>query len=206
MISRSPINSIFSPQSSSRSHAVWLHDLHGPPSAVPALVPLHFAARISLLGLQQVASIHVLRSHDTTVPDTGFSLSSLRMLASLQPSYAFHPHHGPPILRSHDTRGSRHRFQRPSLWQRSSLSYDFLPHPCSQLSMLFGCTSYAVPDIGSSLVPLHFGSSTTIQRLHSRKRYLARPKLRRRQDLRLPLPTMTFTIDTPPMSLSLACG
>ena len=28
-----------------------------------------------------------------------------------QPSYAFHPHHGQPILRSHDTRGSRHRFQ-----------------------------------------------------------------------------------------------
>jgi hypothetical protein len=29
-----------------------------------------------------------------------------------QPSYAFHPHHGPLILRSHDTRGSRHWFQR----------------------------------------------------------------------------------------------
>ncbi len=32
-----------------------------------------------------------------------------------QPSYASHPHHGPLILRSHDTRGSRHRFQRQSL-------------------------------------------------------------------------------------------
>ncbi len=32
-----------------------------------------------------------------------------------QPSYAFHPHHGPPILRSHDKRGSRHWFQRLSL-------------------------------------------------------------------------------------------
>jgi hypothetical protein len=58
MISRSPIISIFSPQSSSRSHsviAVRLHDLHCPPSAVPAFVPLHFAARIFLLWLQQVA-------------------------------------------------------------------------------------------------------------------------------------------------------
>ena len=36
-----------------------------PQSAVPVLVPLHFAARISLLGLQQVASIHAFRLHDT---------------------------------------------------------------------------------------------------------------------------------------------
>ncbi len=40
MISSTWIISIFSPnlKSSSRSHAVWLHDVHGSPSAVPAFV------------------------------------------------------------------------------------------------------------------------------------------------------------------------
>jgi hypothetical protein len=82
MISHSPIISI----SSSRSHDVWLHNLHGFPSAVPALVPLHFAARISLLGLQLVPELpqSMLFCRMTqAVPDIGFSLSSLRMLATL---------------------------------------------------------------------------------------------------------------------------
>ncbi len=56
-------------KSSSLSHAVWLHNLHHSQSAVPALVPLHsgwhFASQISLPGLQLVASIHALQSHDT---------------------------------------------------------------------------------------------------------------------------------------------
>jgi hypothetical protein len=77
-----------------------------------------------------------------------------------QPSYAFHPHHRPPILRSHDTRGPRHHdwFQRLSLAfrLRSSLSYDFLPHHCLLLSMLFSCTSHADPNICSSLRPIAF--------------------------------------------------
>ena len=131
MISRSPIISIFSLQSSSRSHAVWFHDLHGPPSAVPALVPLHFAARISLLGLQQVASIHALWSHDTS--------GSLHWFLAFVPSHVgLPPSHPTPSI---------HIMDRQSLIR----------------------TTHAVPDIGSSLVPLHFGSSTTIPRLHSRK-------------------------------------
>ncbi len=49
-----------------------------------------------------------------------------------QPSYAFHPHHGPQILRSHDTRGSRHRFQRSYL-RFSAALLPFLRLPPSSL-------------------------------------------------------------------------
>ena len=53
-----------------------------------------------------------------------------------QPSYAFHPHHGPPILRSHDTRGSRHRFQRQSLrFSAALLPFLRLP-PTSLLAVI----------------------------------------------------------------------
>jgi hypothetical protein len=53
-----------------------------------------------------------------------------------QPSYAFHPNHGPPILRSHDTRGSRHRFQRSSLrFSAGLLTFLRLP-PTSLLAII----------------------------------------------------------------------
>ena len=49
-----------------------------------------------------------------------------------QPSYAFYPHHGPPILRSHNTRGSQHRFQRSSL-RFSAVLLPFLRLPPTSL-------------------------------------------------------------------------
>jgi hypothetical protein len=74
-----------------------------------------------------------------------------------QPSYAFHPHHGPPIL-SRTTHavpdiGSTLFGRAPHFPTTSS---EFLPRHCSPVSMLFGCTSHAVPDIGSSVCPFAF--------------------------------------------------
>jgi hypothetical protein len=93
-----------------------------------------------------------------------------------QPSYAFHPRHGPPILWWHDTRGSRHRFQRSSLrFSAALLTFLRLPRSSSQIpARCYQCFSVArhtrFPTSAPAFVPLHFGSSTTIPRLHSRKR------------------------------------
>jgi hypothetical protein len=93
-----------------------------------------------------------------------------------QPSHAFHPHYGPPILRSHDTRGYRHRFQRQSLrFSAALLTFLRLPRSSSHISARsYQCFSVArhtwfqisVP----AFIPSHLGSLTTIPRLHSRKR------------------------------------
>jgi hypothetical protein len=53
-----------------------------------------------------------------------------------QPSYAFPPHHGPPILRSHNTRGSRHRFQRLFLRFSAVLLTFLLLPPTSLLAVI----------------------------------------------------------------------
>jgi hypothetical protein len=89
---------------------------------------------------------------------------------------AFHPHHGPLILRSHDTRGSRHQFQRSShRFSAALLIFLRLPRSSSHITACrYQCFSVACrtrfPTSVPAFVPLHFGSSTTIPRLHSRKR------------------------------------
>jgi hypothetical protein len=118
-------------------------------------------------------------------------VSCFRPFACLQPSqpsYALHPHHVPPILRSHDTRGSRHRFQRSSL-RFSAALLTFLPLPPTSLlavinAFLFHVTSGSLHRFQPSfrIVPLHFCSSTTISAFIHANVHLARPKLSRRQN------------------------
>jgi hypothetical protein len=52
-----------------------------------------------------------------------------------QPFYAFHPYHGQPILRSHNTCGSQHRFQRSSLrFSAALLTFLRLPRSTSHIT------------------------------------------------------------------------
>ncbi len=68
MISRSPIISIFSPKSSSRSPCCVVARSTLFPISGPSIRPYAFRRSDSLLWLQPVASIHALRSHDTSGP------------------------------------------------------------------------------------------------------------------------------------------
>jgi hypothetical protein len=117
-ISRSPIISTFSTYPA-RDPILYGCTIYtgDSPSAIPALVPLHFTARISLLGLQQVAGcLNPCSTH--AVPDIGFSHSSPRMLATLPAILRLTSTSWTAdldALRSHGTRGPRHRFQRSSL-------------------------------------------------------------------------------------------
>jgi hypothetical protein len=78
-----------------------------------------------------------------------------------QPSSAFHPHHGLPILMllgrtTHAVTDICSSVRPFTFQQLSSPSHDFFPHHGLPFSMLLGCTSHAVPDIGSSLRPFAF--------------------------------------------------
>jgi hypothetical protein len=89
-----------------------------------------------------------------------------------QPSYALHPHHGQPILRSHDTCGFPTLVPAfvPSLFSSSP----HFPTTSSHITACnYQCFSVArhmlFPTSVPAFVPLHLGSSTTIQLLHTRR-------------------------------------
>ncbi len=108
---------------------------------------------------------------------------------SQPPSYAFHPHHGPPILRSHDTRGSRHRFQGPSLCFLAALlpqAFLRLP-PTSLLAFINAFPSRLHVTRGSRhrFQPRSFALGQLDHHpapSFTQAFILARPKLRRRPD------------------------
>jgi hypothetical protein len=98
-----------------------------------------------------------------------------------QPSYAFHPHHGPPILRSHNTRGSQHRFfgRAPHFPTTSS---EYLPHHCSPLSMLSVARHTRFPTSVPAFVPCISAARPLSRSFIHASDHLARPKLRQRPD------------------------
>jgi hypothetical protein len=102
-----------------------------------------------------------------------------------QPSYAFHPHHGLLILRSHDKRGSRHRFQRLSL-RFSAALLTFLRVPPTSLLAVINAFRLHVTRGSRHLFQR---SSLCISAAQPPSRafihasvHLARPKLRLRQN------------------------
>ncbi len=99
-----------------------------------------------------------------------------------QPSSAFHPHHGPQILRSHDTRGSRHRFQRRSL-RFSAALLPFLRLPPTSLPAVINAFQLHVTR-GSrhQFQPSPFAARPPSRAFIHASVHLARSKLRRRPD------------------------
>ncbi len=133
-----------------------------------------------------------------------------------QPSYALHPHHGQPILRSHDRRGFLTLVPAfvPSLFS----SAPHFPTTSSHITAChYQCFSVArhmrFPTSVPAFIPLHLGSLTTIQLLHTRSAQAfilpgpssAGSRTRMLRQVRLHPPTLSLPYP-PPMSLSLACG
>jgi hypothetical protein len=88
----------------------------------------------------------------------------------------------------------------------SSPSYDFLPHLGLPFSMLFGCTSHAVPDYGSSPRTFAFRQldhhhDPTPSFTHAFISPGPSSESAGARMLRLPSPTMTFTFNTLPLRL-----
>jgi hypothetical protein len=183
MISRSPIISTFSHKSSSRLYGCAIY-------TVPHQRFQHSSLCISPFGFLSSGCSKLPQSMlygrtTQAVPDIGFSLWTLRMLATLPAILAFHAHHGPPILRSHDTRGSRHRFQRSYLRVSAALLTFLRLPPTSRLA---GINAFRLHVTRGSRYRFQPSSlSISAARPPSRafihaNAYLARPMLRRRPD------------------------